>query len=341
MGTESTTLGVAIPEWPLLKFAVRCTKEGNEVLVRYRGRAVRFHGAAACSVEKLIKLCDGRHSLEELSSGGDSNVRLLLGPMAANQMLLSGPDVLRQDERTSGKEAFWKLESLLLRWKYEKTHGFGANLLQQIAVGEASSAVVMGFFLEQSHLLRAVPEELSAAVLHAPSEQVRDLYMNFYDEESRHGQILHDALSGWFASGERISLAPPLPATGGLIRTYRTWAEKSPLLYAVALMRDESSPLDEEMEFDPYAGARCYYDVPSRVVDAFEWHANLDRSNDHGFFPEKIFACFPEIDSWTLRKLTSALREIVDLHDLLHWNILEYYSKFDVEARIAAAEAIP
>jgi hypothetical protein len=160
--------------------------------------------------------------------------------------------------------------------------------------------------------------------------------MDFYDEESRHGEILFTALQSWFENQDQVRWATPLPATVGLLNTYKAWAAKDSLLYATALMRDESSQLDAEVpdQKNIYKGMRLHYDVPREVVDRFEWHANLDRNCDHGFFPERIFSQYEVISRTHARMLMLAMKQIIELHELFRWNVFAYYKEHDVSSRL-------
>jgi hypothetical protein len=314
---------------PLLKFA--CTVSGG--VVRYRGIEV----AVSPQTEAVLPFLGGRASeaeVERLSGVSLSCWRDDLARLQDQACLLEGEEILREDGLYSGREIFWRLEALLLTWRSQALAEADAlQLDREIFFGRAPLQVVKGFCLEQGHLLRAVPEELALAIANAPDEQIRLEYMTFYDEESRHGEILLQPLIGWLGSGHDIRMAPPLPTTTGLIQTYRNWARKDPLLYAVALMRDEGTPLDAPPAFDVYEGMRRHYDVPESVVERFEWHANLDRQNDHGFFAERIFSQFPILDNARVERLIGTLRDIVDLHDAFRAGVYRYYSRHDIQTR--------
>ena len=318
-------------EQPLLKYA--CTLGGGKI--SYRGLDLEV----SPQLERVAALLDGRRRRPDIAAALGltlDQVDAALARLDASKMLLAGEEVLRSDGLFSGREVFWRLEALLLKWrKASAADPTAPRLDREVAFGKAPLQVVQGFCLEQGHLLRAVPEELALAVASATDEFIRLEYMDFYEEESRHGEMLLEPLVGWLGSEADIRSAPPLPCTIGLMQTYRNWARKDPLLYAVALMRDEGSPLDALAPHDIYEGMRRHYDIPKAVVDRFEWHANLDRENDHGFFPERIFRHVPVIEEARIERLISALRQIIDLHDAFRAGVLDYYARHTVETRCA------
>lgn len=330
-------------DYPLLKYAAAVDVEPGKLQILYRGRSYTFPVQESRVVAAALRLADGRTHANKIieETGVDSDVfRSVLKKLAEIPIVLDGKLVLREDGYLSGREMFWRLEELLFEWRLRRPASiYQTNFDRMIGTGKAGPEVVKGFCLELGYLLRQVPDELSLAVAHAPDEAVRSLFMEFYDEESKHGEILFQALKEWFPE-EFLFRATPLPATVGLLNTYKAWATRDPLLYATALMRDESSRLDAEIpqEEDIYRGMRLYYEVPAAVVDKFEWHANLDRTCDHGFFPESVFSKYRAISQPRARLLVSALKQIIELHDLFKWNIASFYSAQGVSDRFAICE---
>lgn len=332
-------------EYPLLKYSARTRVKPGVLEINYRRRVHHFATDAPEVMAAALSLCDGRTALDSIVR--ESNVdgpgfSEFLEQIAGTTVVLDGRAVLRRDGNLSGREMFWRLEAMLFDWRYQQPVSvYQCRLERQIATGEAPPNVVKGFCLELGYLLRNVPDELSLAVAHAPTEQLRSLFMEFYEEESRHGEILFTALQAWFDCPEQLLFATPLPGSAGLLNTYKAWATKDSLLYATALMRDESSRLDPEIteDEDIYRGMRLHYDVPSKVVDKFDWHANLDRNCEHGFFPEKIFSQYEVIPRAQARLLISALKQIVELHELFRWNVSAYYGQYDVASRLGLHEA--
>lgn len=327
-------------DYPLLKYA--CAFEGK--LLHYRGQVIDL-SSAPLDIMTVLRSANGRTSIENLADLGRLPITKCADyfeELASQSLIVDGSKVLRQDGLLSGLELFWRLEALLLQWRGGPCFANARQLDQDIASGRASIQQVRGLCLELGHLLRAVPEELALAVSNAPSEAIRLEFMDFYDEEARHGELLLEALVGWLGTEAQIRAAPPIPTTVGLLQTYRNWATKDPLMYAVALMRDEMSPLDGpvRIEEDIYAGMRKHYDVPVEVIDRFEWHALLDQHNDHGFFAERIFQHVPLIDQERAVRLIGTLRQIVELHEAFRWGVQHYYAEQVTDSRCRLAESV-
>jgi hypothetical protein len=325
-------------DYPLLKYAVNLTCSSSELNCHYRGRTYNYEVDNPLNYKKFLEDCNGRNKLCDILEQNSiikAKAEDLLQYLFKIPLIIDGKDVLREDFLLGGKEFFWRLEKFLFDWKKNQMMScFSINLDREIASGKASENIVKGFCLELCHLLRNVPDELSLAVANAKNDRVRLHYMSFYKEESSHGEIIFRALQKWI-NAEDIVHASPLPATTGLLNTYRYWASKDSLLYAVALMRDESSCLDSEIEKedDIYYGMKTYYDIPKQVPKVYEWHANLDRNNEHVFFPELVFSEYEYIDKFYAKRLISALKQIIELHQLFRWNIYNYYSEHSVETR--------
>jgi hypothetical protein len=324
---------------PLKKFAVSLRRGPQGVAALYRGREHAIRASDPELAARLLEACDGRTELRAAAARLGvpiSEAEAIVADADAASLMLEGAKVVRSDGQLSGRELFWRMEKLLFEWRQGGPRAVPENPLDaRIAKGDAPINVVRGFCLELNHLLRNVPEELALVVANAPTEELRLHFMEFYDEEVRHGEMLLEPLVTWFDSEEQIRAAAPLPTTTGLLQTYKAWAQKDVLLYATALMRDESSPLDAEIpaELDVYRGMAEHYDIPPGIVERYRWHANLDRECDHGFFAERIFACVPVISADRLSTVISALRQIIDLHEAFRWGVWSYYSRHDVATR--------
>ncbi|MBS0186135.1 MAG: hypothetical protein JSS34_07340 [Proteobacteria bacterium] len=333
-------------DYPLLKYAVNIETTLDEIKLSYRGRIYKYNVGTPLEYRKALENCNGRNLLSSIlksSSISASKLEEFLQNLFEIPLILNGKEILRDDLLMSGKELFWKLEKFLIEWKkIQLIDKNNINLDREIGSGRATENIIKGFCLELCHLLRNVPDELSLAVANAKNDRIRLHYMSFYDEENKHGEIIFNALKKWI-NKEDILHATPLPGTTGLLNTYRYWASKDSLLYAVALMRDESCALDADIkeEEDIYKGMRLpNYNIPKQVIKVYEWHTNLDRNNNHGFFPELIFSEYGYIDQEYARRLISALKQIIELHQLFRWNVYNYYSQHAVETRFEAYKSI-
>ena len=332
-------------DYPLLKYAVNVKISSFEIELSYRGKTYNYPVKNPTLYKKLLENCSGRNLLKDIIQQCNIEKELaddFLCKISEIPLLLDGKVVLRDDGLLSGRELFWKLEKFLIEWKQKKIMtAFRVDLDKEIALGKAPENVVKGFCLELCHLLRNVPDELSLAVANARSDYIRAHYMTFYDEERTHGDIIFRSLKKWM-NAEDIIHATPLPATIGLLNTYRYWASKDSLFYAVALMRDESSALDAEIQKDEdiFVGMKTHYQVPKQVYKVYEWHTNLDRNNNHGFFPELIFAEYEYIDQFYAKRLISALKQIIELHQQFRWSVYHYYSEHPVETRFEPYKAL-
>jgi hypothetical protein len=325
--------------YPLLKYAVRTETDQNAVCLTYRNKLYRQVTSDAVRLSRALEMCNGRTRIANIvSSAGIEEAELtrVLSDLEKIPLILDGQNVLREDGYLSGREMFWRLEDLMFVWRSDEGKGlYGPTLDGRIALGIEPLSVVKGFLIELGFLLRQVPEELALAVANSTNEDIRLLFMEFYDEESRHGQMMFDALKQWIPECGILS-AIPLPATVGLMNTYKAAAMKHPLLYATALIRDESSALDAEIppEADIYVGMKEHYDIPKDVIKVFEWHANLDRTCDHGFFPEEVFALYPIVTRELANQLCGFLHTMIEMHQLFKWNISVYYHDHVPELRM-------
>ncbi|AGM04479.1 iron-containing redox enzyme family protein [Amycolatopsis keratiniphila] len=325
---------------PYLKPAAVIDRESENLRFTYRGRAYTFPVSLTKPVELATMAMDGRTPLPEIALNSllaTDEVQDLVTKLSGTPLLLDGEQEVLADGGLSGREAYWRLEGQMWDWR-----GLGQRtdirpvtpLDVEVGAGRAPIDVVKGFCLEICHQVSNAPREISLAIANAPTKAARDLYMEFYEEEHPHGDMLREALAHWLPE-TGIDAAVPLPQTLGLLNTYNWWAQSDPLLYAVALMRDEGSGLDATPapETDVYEAMRTHYDVPKEVTERFHWHATLDADLDHGSFPLDVFSTVPVIEPLRYAALTKAARGIVELYDALMNGVLEYYSANSAESR--------
>jgi hypothetical protein len=239
----------------------------------------------------------------------------------------------------SGEHAFWLLEDEVCRLKFLsglETVGLPKSLDAMIAQGEVRQEVAEGYLIEVAHIVRSVAQELALAISNAASENIRDLYVDYFKDECDHGKMIFDKLKAWIPE-DKLRRMRPLPATLAVINMYREFASECSLTYAAALLYCESSPLDPpvERESNPYAGLRTYFSIPGEVVEIFEWHSDLDREAAHGFFPLKIFRCYDHLNAQAISQLRERVTALAETFGMFYRNILEYYNDHTIFDRLA------
>ncbi|MFG6459713.1 hypothetical protein [Roseateles sp. BYS96W] len=326
---------------PALKPAVRQSTRNGGLQLSYRGQQLALQPTEASLFARLAPLLDGRHDAAALSRTADidpSDLDWQLAQLEAAHLLVEGEGWSPQPDLYSAEQAFWVLEADVCRVKFGEADDRLRNDLEvRIARGEVAQTVAEGWLVELGYLLRQVPQELSLAVATAGDEATRAHYVEFFKEECDHGQMMYDKLKDWIAP-ERLLAMRPLPSTLAVLNMYRALASDGPLSYAVALMRDESTPLDPAPapETDPYAGLRTHYQVPAPVVDIFEWHAHLDRDCEHGFFPLEIFRQQRWIDRRTVQALRQRLLSLFETHAMWRRELANYFATHSVHERVPA-----
>ncbi len=315
-----------------LRPAVGIDCNGSTIRFRYRAQEFQIElGSSPNAVEIRTSLRQAANEPVIAAALGlrDKTVGHLLSGLRDRSMLAPISPFEPTEHYMSGIDAYLNLECDLCSMKFEGGTEYAETKLEsQIAHRLAAPSVAAGYLIEIGYLLRHVPNELSRAIASAEHEAIRSVYMDFFDDESRHGEMIFAELCKWIPR-ENLLLRRPLPSTLGLLHTYMCLAERGPLSYAVALMRDESLPIDPRSDYDAmlYESLRNHYNIPKNVVDIFEWHANLDRDTSHGSVPESVFSLTPVVAQNSMTSLKASLRSMFEMHGLLRKDILETYSR--------------
>ncbi len=322
----------------LLKPAVEVESGAEGLRVSYRGQRIDLDAREAQVFTRLQSFLDGTRMRDWVLAAipGSDGVLEKLDRASMVVALDGSTHHLGSDSSVTGECAFWQLEANLCRLKFGMPRLQGNLPLESaIARGEVRQEVAEGYLIEVGYLMRHVPHELSLAVSTSPSHMIRMLYTQFFLEECLHGQLMLDQLVTWIPIEQLLAMRP-LASTVAVLNLYAALASAGPLHYAVALMHDESSPLDPLLspEDDHYAGLSRHFRIPSNVVDVFRWHANLDRENSHGFFPLEIFRAVGRVEASLLAVLRRELYTLFETRALWRHEIAEFYATASIRDRI-------
>lgn len=321
----------------LLKPAVEIEARVDQILLHYRGQHLTLDTSEAHAFTRIQSRLDGSQGFDELAKAA-AGAEGVLASLQRAAMIVALPERGAPPENgadMTGEWAFWQLEAELCRRKFGSSRKPVLHALDAaLARGEARSEVAEGYLIELGYLMRHVPRELSLAVASAPNHEVRMLYTKFFVEECFHGQLMVDQLIKWIPA-ERLFAMRPLPTTVAVLNLYCALASAGPLHYAVALMHDEGSLLDPQVppEDDLYAGLSRHFKVPENVVAVFRWHANLDRTSGHGFFPLEIFRAMGRVDAALLTELRGELATLFETRALWRRELAEFYGSASIHDR--------
>lgn len=320
---------------PLLKYACHIDHQPDGS-VTYTYRTYTDLLPVPAETVSAIQDMNGRLKITDLSERHDIRPVVLqaaVDELVRRQLLLDGDRILRQDGLVTGMELFWKLEAALFRFRAACPST--VRLARAIASGSVPLTVAEGFCVEQSHIVRNAPQEITLAIANASQDGHRKLLMDFYLDEYTHGEVLLKGLKAYGYTRDFVLNCVPLPATVGLVNTYNDLARRNSFLYAVAMINDESRPADPEpgLDSDPYYGLLKHFGFSEQAVRPFKWHANLDREKDHGMFFEEYFGLIPLVNPSDVAQAYATLRSVVELRDAVAAQILEYYATHDVASR--------
>jgi pyrroloquinoline quinone (PQQ) biosynthesis protein C len=196
--------------------------------------------------------------------------------------------------------------------------------------GEASRTLVLGWGIEFAHFVEAANEYMPLGIAYARGEPaVREILSRHYAEEANHAAIFVEGLLRCGLDQERLSIAPPLATTRGLINLLVEHAIEGAATYAAgfAVMQPESEPADRASVRAFYEELSSLYPFARPMLRAFERHACLDLELGHHETVFKSLYDLGAIPSPARPRALEAARAVAEAFTMFFEGILDFYDR--------------
>jgi pyrroloquinoline quinone (PQQ) biosynthesis protein C len=162
-------------------------------------------------------------------------------------------------------------------------------VVQLLARGQLSKRLVVGYLVEEYHLVASAASHIAPVIAAAPNERLRRMFSDYLSGEYWHCLLLEKGLLAAGLSQEQIAASDPLPGTLAAINLCRDSARTDLLAYAVCLSISEGGDAAAAQSFGKMYDALAHVVAPEVLAPSRE-HAELDAQDEHDTLGAEPFA---------------------------------------------------
>ncbi|WP_394826507.1 iron-containing redox enzyme family protein [Pendulispora albinea] len=277
--------------------------------------------------ERLARLqpfLDGTHTVGALAAKLDWNVEECAGLVQGLYELGVLRDMAR---RPAPALSFYR--HMVNIGRRETLHELvGSPLVARMLAGTLTERLVVGYLVEEYHLVASAASHISPMVAGAQTERLRMMFSDYMSGEYWHCLLLKKGLLAAGLTEEQIGAADPLPATLAVINLMRESSRTDPLAYSVWLSVMEGGDDKGAVAFSKM------YDqlgtlVPAEVLLPSREHAVLDFEDEHETLGAEPFVDEGDIPGHRQDAIYRYVMASVRTHALQHQQIADFYGTED------------
>lgn len=276
----------------------------------------RFTGRTALRTARILELCDGETTIEEIA-------RRLAAPEAtvgATVTALYTRGILR-DTRRAQVPAGLFAEHAVARGRTLRT---AMSSEVELLGAPPHRRFLLGTLVETYHFVASAPVHLGAAVAHVADAQVREALVRLFNDEADHGRMLRAGLVAAGLTEETIECSAPLPATRSVINFLRTLAATDLLSYAVCAAVNESPKTDTAIKkgWDELIALDL---LPAEALLPFRGHELEDEESGHTAIAQAVFAERATLSAAEQRRICADLESFIAVQHGCYREMKEFY----------------
>lgn len=162
-------------------------------------------------------------------------------------------------------------------------------LVECMLSGNLTKRLIVGYLVEEYHLVASASSHISAALTTAPTQRLRMMFSDYLSGEYWHCLLLERGLLAAGLGAEELAASDPLPGTLAVINLMRHSARTDLLAYSACLSVNEGGDARAAVAFSKM------YDllgtlVAPEVLAASREHAELDFEDQHETLGAEPFA---------------------------------------------------
>lgn len=312
---------------PLLDWDVRLIRNADAVIIDAESRdfELRFESSAPDKLCELFSYFDGMRTLAEAAAASgvsESEARACVEPLRESGLAID----VDQTGMNLRPEVF--VASCRRIYPALKRRLFSHSLWANLASGEASRPLFMGWLIENYHFIEGVNDRLALAVAACRESGIRPFFAKHFTEEWDHSEFFLRSLGKLGIPRDEAMHSRPLPGTVAVLNYMRRSARRDALDYAACSGFLESTNEDRSVGIGFISQLAAHYtpDKP-RALQPLIDHIKLDEVYKHNTVLEDICS---QMDRISIQRATDTIASVflfVETLEAWSTDILRSYAR--------------
>jgi hypothetical protein len=176
--------------------------------------------------------------------------------------------------------------------------------------GDLHKRRLLGSLVETYHFVSAASYHISAAIAHAPSQEIRAGLSELFMDEARHGAALRQGLLAAGITEAEINASQPLPETRSVINYLYVLGSTDLLSYGVCAAINESPKTDLAIK-ESWDRIGQLGLLPAAAIMPFRGHELEDEASGHDAISGLVFSDQDVVSTAQQRRIRTHIQSFI------------------------------
>ena len=296
------------------------TNEDNEHYLRFAAGLYEVEKEDAQDFYKIRAYCTGHHTVDEIAHKTDVPARRIQDMVAS----LHEIGMVRIEEQPADDALLDKTIQACEMWaeQVEETH-----LFNKFLYGDTHKNVLIGFFIETWHYIKAFPDIINTAIDNTDNPQLKKVLICYKQQETGHESFILSTLLKLGMKQAEVESAVPLVSTLNVIHMMSELFRRHPGTVFLIAKIIESHDFDQAEVTNAIEEITRHYDLVPGTLEPFFQHSQTDYELGHSRLLDEHRHLVSPGDIEQTSFILNAIHDIKHAIDLQCLEIEEYYSK--------------
>ncbi|WP_346825707.1 iron-containing redox enzyme family protein [Serratia inhibens] len=296
------------------------TNEDDEYYLRFTAGLYEVEKEDARDFYKIRSYCTGHNTVAEISNKTNLPVQRIEEMVAS----LNEIGMVRNEIKPANEDLLNKTMQACEMWaeQVEETH-----LFNKFLYGDTNRNVLIGFFLETYHYIKAFPSIINAALDNTNNPELQKILTEYKQQETGHESFILSTLLKLGMKQAEVENSVPLVSTLNLISMISDLFRMHPSTVFLIAKVIESHDFDQAEVTNAIQDITRHYELAPGTLEPFFQHSQIDYELGHSQLLDKHSHLVSLADIEETSFILNAIHDIKHAIDLQCLEIEEYYSK--------------
>lgn len=296
------------------------TNEDDEYYLRFTAGLYEVEKEDARDFYKIRSYCTGHNTVAEISSKTDIPIQRIEEMVAS----LNEIGMVRNETKSANEDFLGKAIQACEMWaeQVEENH-----LFNKFLYGDTNRNVLIGFFMETYHYIKAFPSIINAAIDNTDNPELKMVLTEYKQQETGHESFILSTLLKLGMKQAEVESSVPLVSTLNLISMISALFRTHPSTVFLIAKVIESHDFDQAEVTKAIEDITQHYDLEPGTLEPFFQHSQIDYELGHSRLLDEHSHLVSLGDLEKTSFILNAIHDIKHAIDLQCLEIEEYYSK--------------